>query len=398
MAEQGKHALDTVIFGGGAAGLWLLDELSRRGYSAVVLEANDLGSGQTVASQGIIHGGLKYTLSGMFTPSAQSIRDMPQLWRRCLAGEAVPDLTATRLRAEFCYLWRTTSLSSKLAMFGARAGLRIAPVKLEEYERPEPLRQCPGSVARLDEQVIDPISFLANLASHHPDRLLKIDTDHGLEFECDGPGTVKLVRLINRESGEPLDLAPQHVILLAGQGNESLRSQLGLPEHAMQRRPLHMVMARGDLPMLNGHCVDGSATRLTITSAKDYAQRTVWQIGGQIAEQGVDREPDTQIHTAMNELRDVLPGVDFSGTQWATYRVDRAEAASGGRRPEDTHAERSGNTITGWPTKLALVPVLVQHIIDMLAEPKGHTLSLPPWPRPIVAAPPWEIESWIAVD
>ena len=57
--------LDALIFGGGAAGLWLLDRLSRDGHHVVLLEARSLGMGQTVASQGIIHGGLKYTLSGL---------------------------------------------------------------------------------------------------------------------------------------------------------------------------------------------------------------------------------------------------------------------------------------------------------------------------------------------
>ena len=50
--------LDVVIFGGGAAGLWLLDVLREAGFGVLLLEADRLGTGQTIASQGIIHGGL----------------------------------------------------------------------------------------------------------------------------------------------------------------------------------------------------------------------------------------------------------------------------------------------------------------------------------------------------
>ena len=50
--------VEVVIFGGGIAGLWLLDELHRAGMTTLLLEAHELGSGQTIASQGIIHGGL----------------------------------------------------------------------------------------------------------------------------------------------------------------------------------------------------------------------------------------------------------------------------------------------------------------------------------------------------
>jgi glycerol-3-phosphate dehydrogenase len=412
MPYAGEESVDAVIFGGGAAGLWLLDELIRGGVDALLLEANDLGSGQTIASQGIIHGGLKYTLTGLFTPSAKSIRDMPVLWRRCLAGEAKPDLSKTRLRAEFCYLWRTTSITSKLAMIGARAGLRVAPVKLESDERPAALASCPGTVARLDEQVIDPGSLLADFSSRHASRLLKIDAQHGLEFVTGEPGNVKLIRLINPETGEPLDIAPRCVVLLAGGGNESLHERIGLGTtdgSAMQRRPLHMVMARGDLPTLNGHCVDGAATRVTITTARDYANRTIWQIGGQIAEEGTAMDSPTLITHARNELREAVPDVDFTCVHWATYKVDRAEAAAGGRRPEEPSVMREGNTITGWPTKLALVPKLVEQIVQGLsafgcrlsAEEKADSRQprvARNWPRPVIAEPPWETAQWFPGD
>ena len=117
-----------------------------------------------------------------------------------------------------------------------------------------------------------------------------------------GPGVVQRIRLINPESGEPLDLAPRHVVLTAGAGNESLRALLKLPGRTMQRRPLHIAMVRGKLPWLNGHCVDGAATRLTITSTHDCAERTVWQLGGRIAEDGVRLDRLELITEAIKEL------------------------------------------------------------------------------------------------
>lgn len=396
--------VDVVIFGGGAAGLWLLDEVVRADRSALLLEAHELGSGQTIASQGIIHGGLKYTLGGLFTSSARAIREMPLIWRRCLAGEAAPDLSNTRLRAEYCHLWRTNTLTSRLAMIGARAGLRIEPVKLADDERPPLLSDCPGTVARLDEQVIEPASFLADLSRQHQQRILKIDAEHGLEFEVKGPGEVQLIRLINPQSGEPLDLRPGNVILAAGAGNARLREMVKLSPATMQRRPLHMVMLRGgdDLPALNAHCVDGSATRLTITSTRDLSQRTIWQIGGQIAEAGARMEPRELIALAKSELRSALPGLDASAMEWSTYRVDRAEAVTrGGARPEQPFAGSEGNAIAAWPTKLALAPELARRVVQLLkpAEPAAAAgagsrseLELNDWPRPIVALPPWETQ------
>ncbi len=394
MAKADSIQLDVVIFGGGGAGLWLLDELIRRTYSVLLLEAHQLGSGQTVASQGIIHGGLKYTLSGLLTPSASAIRDIPSVWRACLAGEREPNLTNTRLRGECCHLWQTTSLKSRLGMVGARAGLRVSPQALDEDERPEALQTCPGAVARLDEQVIDPVSFISDLAWRHRHHLMQIDAEDGLEFEKADADAISRVVLKNPNSGDGLSLAPRHVVLTAGGGNAELRKCIGLDDLVMQRRPLHMVMVRGELPCLNGHCVDGASTRVTITTAKDTSGQTVWQIGGRIAEDGVDMDPAQLVAFAATELRAVLPDIELGDLRWFTYRVDRVESAAAGRRPEDVSIIQDGNVFTAWPTKLALVPKLAESIASLLGEPgateEDYLTGVEPWPRPEVAVPPWE--------
>ena len=77
-----RYSTDIVILGGGIAGLWLLNRLYSEGYQPLLIETKALGSGQTLASQGIIHGGLKYALSGSLTGAANVIADMPRRWRR----------------------------------------------------------------------------------------------------------------------------------------------------------------------------------------------------------------------------------------------------------------------------------------------------------------------------
>ena len=72
-----SYSTDIVIFGGGIAGLWMLNCLRNQGYQAILLETDKLGSGQTLASQGIIHGGLKYALNGALGGAANIISDMP---------------------------------------------------------------------------------------------------------------------------------------------------------------------------------------------------------------------------------------------------------------------------------------------------------------------------------
>lgn len=387
--------LDSVIFGGGAAGLWLLDRLSRDGHHVVLLETNALGAGQTVASQGIIHGGLKYTLSGMLTRSAVSIREMPTLWRDALLGRTSPNLTRTRLRSDCCYLWQTDSFSSRVGMIGARIGLQVKSEALDAEERPAALSGVYGTVARLPEQVICPASFLADLADQYHDRILKIDAKNGLHFNLGSPGEVESLTITSPTDGQKLELRPQQVVFTAGAGNARLREMVGLSANVMQRRPLHMVLARGNLPELNGHCVDGARTRITITSDIDCDGRTVYQIGGQIAEEGTSQEPLQLAEWARAELQDVLPGLELSHVEWSTYRVDRAEGAtSNGARPDSIQVLCAGNVTTGWPTKLVLAPILAQEIASRASSPYISTefdaTPLQNWPRPEVAALPWE--------
>jgi hypothetical protein len=183
----------------------------------------------------------------------------------------------------------------------------------------------------------------------------------------------------------------------------------------MQRRPLHMVLLRGELPQFCGHCVDGARTRVTITSDVDAEGRTIWQVGGQLAEDGVAWDRSRLVAHARSELAAVLPSLDLRRVEFGTYRVDRAEGrtASGGR-PDSIHVLREGNTITAWPTKLALAPLLSREIAgwaglpvrtaDKCAQPTvaiRTAADFDPgawqhWPRPAVALPPWEVESnWL---
>jgi glycerol-3-phosphate dehydrogenase len=379
---------DVVIFGGGGAGLWLLDALMAHGHRAILLEADRLGSGQTACSQGIIHGGLKYTLDGVLSRSAAAIREMPGRWRDCLAGRRPPRLGGTRVRAEHCHLWRTERLRSRLGMIGARVGLRVAPRTLAPADRPAVLAACPGTVARLDEQVIDPVSLLVDLAGRHRGAILKIDPG-AVHLELDEPGRVAALDLGG------LRLAPGTVVFTAGAGNEALGRAAGIEAVSVQqRRPLHMLMMRGDLPELNGHCVDGAGTRVTITSDTDGAGRTVWQVGGAVAETGVGMDERPFLAHAAAEVRAVLPDLDTAGVEWAAYRVDRAEAAASGRRPEDVSVVGGGNVVVAWPTKLALVPRLAERIVGDLAPPQGlPAVGVPDdWPRPEVAPAPWETQ------
>lgn len=363
----GMIRTDVIIVGGGIAGLWTLDELVRRGVRAVLIERDALGAGQTVWSQGIVHGGLKYTLSGLMNPSAEAIREMPAIWRDCLAGRRAPDLSSAAIRAPHCHLWRTDSLASRAGMIGAKVGLRVAPTTLARHERPAPLTQCPGDVARLDEQVVDAPAVLRALAAPHQHRIVR-GTISGVAREH--TNAHEHLRVTIECGGASVQIVARRLVITAGNGAAALRQMMGLAESRVQVRPLRMTMLRGPadaLPALFGHCVDGAKTRVTITSAIDAHGRRVWQVGGEVAERGVTMPPLELARVARREVLASIPGLDTSACAWSCYDAPRAELATpGGRRPDDATILAEGAVLTAFPTKLALAPRLAQLVAESI--------------------------------
>ena len=385
--------IDCLIFGGGVAGLFTLNKCTELGYHALLLESNSLGHGQTIDSQGIIHGGIKYEITQGGHESAVAIREMPMLWRRALAGESSLNLSDVQLRADNCYIWKTKSFTSRLGFLGAKMALRVKPVVLDDEERPEWLSSNGITAARLAEQVIEPRSLLEVFSKKLEDKLL-LTSQGGVEVSKSDEQWK--ISLLNPQTGEPLNIIANDIVLTAGTGNETLRSQFGLTSKATQSRPLHMVLVRGDLPTINGHCIDGAKTRVTITTTTDYAGRKVWQVGGQLAEDGVQMEPAQLILHASKELLSTLPSIDLSQAEFLTYRSTRAEQSEKGKRPHDVSIKSENRVHTCFPTKLAFAPRLAEAITSKLPSPSAQSanqVSDFSWPKPMVALPKWETDS-----
>ena len=385
--------IDCLIFGGGVAGLFTLNKCTELGYHALLLESNALGHGQTIDSQGIIHGGLKYEITHGGHESAVAIREMPTHWRRALAGESKPNLSDVQLRADNCYVWKTKSLTSRLGFLGAKMALRVKPEVLDNEERPKWLSSSGITVARLAEQVIEPRSLLEVLSKKLEDRLL-LTASGGVEVSKEDERW--RVSLLNPQTGDPLNIIANDIVLTAGRGNETLRTQFGLNSQATQTRPLHMVLVRGNLPIINGHCIDGAKTRVTITTTTDYAGRKVWQVGGQLAEDGVNMEPAQLICHASKELHATLPNLDLSQAEFLTYRSMRAEQFTKGKRPQDVSVESEQSVHTCFPTKLAFAPRLAEAVVAKLQPKKDDgdsEYAKLGWPKPMVALPVWESDA-----
>lgn len=380
---------DVLIVGGGVAGLWLNARLRREGFSTLLVDKGTLGGGQSVKSQGIIHGGTKYALHGALTGASEAIADMPRRWREALDGGGELDLTGVRLLSDAHYLWSPGTLTGNLTSFFASKAVRSRVGQVKGDDLPPALQhpKFKGKVYRLSELVLDVPSLIARLAELAGDGLL---AGQQIEPLLDGEELVGL-RVDGRE------IRAQRIVLSAGGGTAALLAALHVEQPAMQLRPLHMVMVKAPtLKPLYAHCLGGGTKpRITVTSHPAAGGEWVWYLGGDLAEAaGVARDAAAQIATAKQELAELVPWIDLSAAHWATLRVDRAEPAQSSlARPDNAFLAEQDRLLVGWPTKLALSPDFADRVAAALArdgiQPQRHP-ALPELPKPPITGPFWE--------
>ena len=305
-------------------------------------------------------------------------------------------------------MFTTPGVGSRLTGLAASRALASGPTRLSRADYPAAFTDAPAGVDlyALDEPVLDLPSLLDTLAAPARARLIHA---RSVTLERSPSRERGVIAHLSTAAGD-LTIQPRAVICTAGAGNEQLLAQLGLTaEIPMQRRPLHMVLARApSLPRVYAHCVSLSdKPRATITTATDAAGRTIWYIGGQVAESGVDRTRDDQIAVARAELAKILPWVDIGHAEFATHRVDRAEGFAGhGRRPDTPIVRRQGSVIACWPTKLVLAPLAAEAVRAQLAElqiaPSAPSAPSPDLPIALLphagAAPPTATPLWDRED
>jgi glycine/D-amino acid oxidase-like deaminating enzyme len=381
---------DIAICGGGIAGLWLLNRLMQNGYDTVLLERGALGGIQTIASQGMIHGGQRYLLDPGSTSHAKSVAPLPERWDACLSGTGEIDLREVRVLSETQVMWSTGGLMRNLALRAASLSLMTKTRKLAVVEKPAALSDiADGHVYGLPEKVLDVASLSSVLAEQHAHRIYRGDVE-----SVTRNGQVLV-------SGASIDA--EIVICAAGVGNKKLLGLLGVSEQCSQHRPIRQVLVKAMPYPLFGHAITTSyRPQITVTSYPLPFGGYVWYVGGALAEYATALTDDAAIEFAKKEMCSLFKHLDWGGKQWATWYGIRAEAFStNGRLPDGPIVHQYDRVMAVWPTKLTLVPLLGDLVLSRLNDqgvaPKHdssayiHTSCLDKLP---FASHPWEHIVW----
>lgn len=390
---------DFLVFGSGIAGLWLYNDLRRKGFSVTLIEQDRLGGIQTIGSQGMIHGGQKYTLGGAVPDVASRVAAMPALWQECLAGKGLLDLSAVEVLAAEQIMWPDSSLFSGVASFAAAKSVNGKTEKRGGHALPEALRLHgirTGYV--LHEMVMDSKSLVGALLQNGREEIYKARLTN---LERDKDGNI-VHAVLAGDDGKAVTVAARYYIFACGKGNEDILPMLGAdPQKITQRRPLRQVMAAGLPYPLFGHCVSAHPKpRVTVTSYRRPEGGYLWYLGGGLAEAGTGMDEAAHIRFAAKEMRALFPELDWNRVKWGTWDVDRAEAFDEkGRLPAGPSIRPFGNALVVWPAKMTFAPALSLLLGEWLEKeavrPAIKTGAVLPFKMPEEALYPWEtIREW----
>lgn len=380
-----RHA-DIVIFGAGIAGLWTHNRFRRAGYNALLLESSGIGGGQSIASQGIIHSGLKYAFAGKINKLAASISAMPDLWREALAGRGPVDLSAAQVNADSQMLLIPPGLMGGLIGLVTKKALGNNVHEIARCAWPEHIASSgfKGRLVYMDEPVLDIPSVLRALAGPYMDSIRQIHTD-------DSP-----VEFLERHG-----ITADYMIFTSAGSNRRIARQLGHDDGLeTQIRPLLMGMMKNAPFPLYAHCIGASDKPVvTITTHEMPSGELVWYLGGSVAERSKDAPEHEVFEAARKAFKSCFPALDFSSAQWATLPIDRVEGKSAvdGWMPDTPTVHRHGNVFYCWPTKLTFAPLLAERLVGMIEAPPSGDGDIPDWsflPSAPYARAPWETAQW----
>ncbi len=376
------------IIGAGIAGLWTFARLRRAGYDALLLEREAVGSGQTIASQGIVHSGLKYSLAGKLSGAARSISAMPDRWRAALRGEGEIDLSAARTVADSQFLLIPGGVLGGLTRLVAQRALGGNSRTVAPSEWPAGLRDAGfgGSAVFMDEPVLDVPSVLRALAEPYRGGVRKVAAS-------EAAATPDFLRVLGIE--------PRAVLYTAAGSNHGIARDRGQDAGLeTQHRPLLQGMMRPAPFPLFAHLVGASDKPVaTITTHRAADGALVWYLGAAVAERAREADPREVYDASARAFRDYLPDVDLGAVQWAALPIDRVEGRTQGYHMPDTPTlHRVGNVMYGWPTKLTFAPMLGDMVVAELdrigVAPSHRQTDFSDLPPVGYAAPPWDRAQW----
>ena len=393
MTESARAHHEVVVVGAGIAGLWTYNRLRAAGRDAILIDTAPLGGMQSLASQGMIHGGQRYALEGKKSEHSEGIAAMPGRWNAALAGAVgEPDLSTATILSPTQILWSPGGLTSAVTSFFASKAMNSRVEGLPRAEWPAIFRDHPkfsGKIYAMDEVVVDVRSVSRALVAGEQSGVRRVSR---VTPEI-SDGRVASLQITELGGGES-SLTADRYVFTAGLGNEEIVAALWPGERVAQRRPLRQVLVDDVEYALYGHCITvDPRPRVTVSAHPLGNGRFTWYLGGLVAVKNVDTDDAQAIAFARRELETLFPHVAWGGKKFYALYIERAEPySSTGFLPEGPTVLERANAIVAWPTKLTFAPAIADRVLAAVDAPSanGNARTGAAAPDPEFGRYPWE--------
>lgn len=251
-ASRSSKKWDFIVIGGGATGAGVAVDAVTRGYSVLLLERGDFGSGTSSRSTKLVHGGVRYLRQGHVSLVLEALRE------RGLLRTNAPHLVQDKAFIVPCYrkselLYYSLGLKAYDWLAGTQSFGRSRLLTAGEVQRRLPTIRTPGlcgGVLYHDGQFDD-----ARLLIH----LLMTAADYGacvLNYApviglIRGPkGGITGVKFVDQESGQSFDAYSKIIVNAAGPFCDEVRrmAEPSLPPILVASQGSHIVLHRRYLP------------------------------------------------------------------------------------------------------------------------------------------------------
>jgi hypothetical protein len=356
--EMTEYETDVVVVGGGAQGLWALNELRDANYSVVLLEREQLGCQQTGHAQVYLH-------RGYVRAKAKWIEYYKAIWphwetwlqqrgveigeRRSIFGLINQDKSISRL-------WKATGLNfdRNCAIPGVLKGGVI--------------KRCMAS----PEIAIDGSWLLSELAGKG-DSILKVAELVSVVAENNTHGAQVVAKL---SDGQMVKLKCRAILFCAGLENNGLLDRWFPGSPTQPEKDAHVLVIRGSNQVLPELCGVFPHNNFLFVVNRRLNDENIWLVSDDAAWKG-KAEPEW-IAEVLKSLAKVAPTVmsQQDRLQWGIYKGRKAEFFSEESQdpewvpPLDYGIVKIANrpVWVAWPARLTAVPLVAKQILVAIQQ------------------------------
>lgn len=315
-----SRELDMLVIGGGITGAGILREAARRNLAVALIEQRDFAWGTSSRSSKMVHGGLRYLLSGQVKLTWESVRERERLLREAPGLVDPMGFLHVFYKGHWPGRWSFTALLNAYDILARRFNHRYLSAQDCLWLTPHITRKGLTGGLRYGDAVTDDARLVfRTIREAQQDHALALNYVAADRLIIEG-GRVRGVGVRDVLSGETADVRATVVVNATGAWADRVRAQVGGGRDIRPLRGSHLVFPFWRFPV---------AQAVTLIHPADRRPVFVlpWEGATVVGNTDLDHKEDLDVEATITpqELDYLLEAVHY---QFPALRIDRGDVLS----------------------------------------------------------------------